>query len=87
MKAMIRGGTSPSVDWTIRHGDDRNATGTEVVVGGTVSTNTTTGDSVTSFNNPTVTGGSWLWLELGTVSAGVNAPETFTVTVIEEFGV
>ena len=67
---VIRGGTS--VTFTIRYNSSRAATGTEVVTGGTVANNTTTGGTITSFNNATIAAGSWVWLETTAVSGTVN---------------
>lgn len=81
MRAIIQGGATPSVTWTVRYAADRSAAGTEVVTGGTVSTNTTTGDAVTVFNNGTIPANSFVWLETPTVTTGVNAPSIFHVTL------
>ena len=67
MFAVIRPSDS-LVAWTIRHGLDRNGTGEEVVVGGTVTTNHTVGDNITTFNNPIISGGRWVWLETTTTT-------------------
>jgi len=69
MYSVIQGAGSPSVTWTIRHDWNRNATGTEVVVGGTQTTSLTGGDTVTAMDNATITGSSWVWLET-TVTGG-----------------
>ena len=72
MTAVLRGSATPSVTWTIRHGSDRSAAGTEVVTGGTATTNTTTGDTVTSFNDATIPANSFVWLETTAQSGTVN---------------
>ena len=83
MRAIIQGGTTPSVDWTVRFGTNRNGTGsTEVVTGGRVSTNVSTGDAVTTFDNGVIPANVWVWLELTTV---VGAPVTFSVTLLGDF--
>ena len=56
-------GAAPSVTWTIRFGSDRSGAGTEVVMGGTTSTNTTTGDDVTVLDEPLIPADSFIWLE------------------------
>ncbi len=76
MFAVIRGPTSPTVTWTVRHGANRLLSGTEVVTGGTTTTSTTFGDTITTLNNPTVTGSSWLWLE---TTASGGSPQELTV--------
>lgn len=64
--ALVRG-TSPSRTWTLRKASDRSTTGTEVITSGTVTTNSTTGASITSFSSATLAAGDWLWL---TTTAG-----------------
>jgi ornithine cyclodeaminase/alanine dehydrogenase-like protein (mu-crystallin family) len=76
MFAVVRGPGSPSVTWSVVHDDNRRAKGTEVVAGGTTTTNTTTGDEILIMDNPTITGGSWVWLET-TVTGG--SPQELTV--------
>lgn len=55
-------GTTPSRTITLRKGTDLSASGTEVVTGGSVVTNTTTGLIVTSFNSPGVAANNHLWM-------------------------
>lgn len=72
MNAVLLGSSTPSVTWTIRHNSDRNATGAEVVTGGTTTTSTTVGSFVTSFNDATIPGGSWVWYETTAQSGTVG---------------
>jgi len=72
MNAVLKGTSTPSVTWTIRHNSDRNATGAEVVTSGTTTTSTTTGSEVTSFNDETIPAGSWVWLETTAQSGSVD---------------
>lgn len=74
----VNTGTTPSVTWTVRHDPDRNATGTEVVTSGTTTTNTTTGDHVTTLNSANIPAGSFIWLETSATSGTVD---TFNVTL------
>lgn len=71
-------GTSPSRTVTLRKNSDRSATGTEVVTGGTVVTNTTSGQEVTSFNSAGISNGNFLWLE---TTAGSGTVTELYVTV------
>lgn len=72
IEVVLVGSSSQTVTWTLRHNADRSATGTEVVTSGTTTTNITTGDNITSFNDATVPIDNFLWLETtaqgGTVS-------------------
>jgi len=72
MNAVLRGSSTPSVTWTVRHDTDRSATGTEVVTSGTTTTSTTTGSEITSFNDETIPAGSWIWLETTAQSGTVD---------------
>jgi hypothetical protein len=62
INGVLRGSASPSVTFTVRYGADRSGTGTELLTGGRVLTNTTTGTSYV----PDVTvipAGVWVWIE------------------------
>jgi hypothetical protein len=71
--AVVLTGSTPSVTWTLRHGTDRNATGTEVVTGGTTTTATTTPEVITSFNDATVDANAFIWFETTAKSGTVNS--------------
>ena len=71
MIAVVRGST-PSVTWTVRHGTDRSATGTEVLTSGTTTTSATTGSIVTAFTVPHVPRTSFIWLETTAQSGTVD---------------
>ena len=66
-------GTTPSVTWTLRHSTDRSAAGNEVITGGTVTTATTTGSDITSFDDATIPANSHIWLETTAKSGVVDA--------------
>lgn len=72
MNAVLRGSSTPSVTWTVRHNSDRSATGAEVVTSGTTTTSTSTGSEVTSFNDATIPAGSWVWFETTAQSGTVD---------------
>ena len=59
----LKGSSTPSLDWTIRHALDRSAAGAEVITGGTTTTTVTTGEVITSFNDATILANSAIWLE------------------------
>lgn len=76
--AVLPGGAStPSVTYSLRHDGDRSAAGTEVNVGGKVVTSTTTGDTVTTFNNPIVLANTYLWLTTTAKSGTVPQLEVY----------
>ena len=77
IRAVLQGSSSPSVTWTIRYAADRNAAGTEIVTGGTVTTSIT-GQTVTVFNAPNIPAGSWIWLET-TAQSGIVLSMTISV--------
>lgn len=65
-------GISPSATFTIRFGVDRSSTGAEVVIGGIISSNTTTGLVTTIFNNPIIPQDNFVWVVINTVSGTVD---------------
>lgn len=81
MLAVTRG-TSPSLTWTIRHGIDRSATGAEVVTGGTTTT-TESGESITTFNDPTIIANSYVWLESTAESGTTNEFHTTIIYTVD----
>ena len=75
--SVVRGAGTPSVTWTVRHDANRNSgSGTEVVTAGTTTTSKTSGQITSTLDNPTITGGEWIWLET-TVTGG--DPQELTV--------
>jgi len=72
MTAILVGSSVPSVTWTLRHNTDRSAAGSEVVNGGTTTTNTTSGQDIVTFNNADVPSDSFLWFETTAQSGIVN---------------
>lgn len=70
--AVLVGSSTPSVTWTLRHGTDRSATGTEAVTSGTTTTSITSGSVVTSFNDATVVADAFLWIETTAQSGTVG---------------
>lgn len=83
IRAVLVGSDTPSVTFTLRHHTDRSAVGSEVVIGGTVVTSTTTGVEVTSFNDATVVANSHVWLET-TAMSGTVAQLILTVFYDED---
>ena len=73
MSAVLVGSGGQSVTWTIRHGADRSAIGTEIVTGGTVTTDTTTGSDVTVLDNEVIAANSHVWLETTALAGTVNS--------------
>lgn len=71
-------GTTPSVTFSIRYGTDYAATGTEVVTSGMTCTNTTTGNTTTSFNSASIPANNFVWL---TTTAASGTIDIFHVTV------
>jgi hypothetical protein len=78
MSAILVGGTSPSVTWTIRHHSDRSNVGIEVVTGGSATTNESTADIVTVMNDATIPANSHVWIE---TTASSGSPGELTVTL------
>lgn len=72
LAAVVVGTSTPSVTWTVRHSTDRSLTGNEVVTSGSTTTNTTTGQIITTFNDATIPANSWVWVEITAVSGTVS---------------
>lgn len=62
INAVLNGSSTPSVTFTIRFDADRSAAGTELLTGGRVLTNTTTGVSYAP-DVTTIPADVWVWLE------------------------
>jgi len=73
---VLTGNTS--ITATLRHGPDRNATGTEIVTGGTLVNSKTTGNIVQSFNSADIASQDFVWLE---TTAMVGIPASLHCTV------
>lgn len=69
--AVLSGGTTPSVSFSLRHGTDVSATGTAATADPITITSTTTGNAITSIPYPEIPAGDWLWLQ---VTAASGAP-------------
>lgn len=70
--AVLRGTNDPSVHWSIRHAASRDDEGAEVIEFGTTTAGTSGGDTLTVFDNPTISGGSWIWLATSGTIGGVT---------------
>jgi len=73
IRVVLVGSSIPSVTWTLRHGTDRSSAGTEVVIGGTVTTNTGVGAEITSFDDPSLVANAHCWLETTAKSGTVDS--------------
>lgn len=73
IEVVLRGSNSPSLTWTLRHDTDRSAAGTEVVTGGTTTTNTTDGEEITVFDAPDIPANSFIWLETTGIGGSVES--------------
>ena len=81
LDAVLTGGSSPSVTFSLRHGADVSAAGTAVTSAPITVTSTTTGTAISSFHTPEIPEGHWLWLEVTAVSgspAGLTVVVTFS---------
>ena len=76
--AVLSGGTSPSVSFSLRHGADISATGTAVTTDPITVTSTTTGQAIDSFQSAQIPLEHWLWLEVTAIS---GVPQALTVAV------
>jgi len=77
--AVLTGGTSPSVSFSLRHGADVSAAGTSATTDPITVTSTTTGSESTSFQSPEIPAGDWLWLQVTEVS---GSPAELMVSLV-----
>lgn len=76
---VLKGSASPSVTFDVRHGTDRSAAGTALITSPSATTNTTSGTSTTSFNNASVSAGSFVRVKTTAMSGTVDFAE---ITII-----
>jgi hypothetical protein len=76
--AVLTGGTSPSVSFSLRHGADVSTAGTAATSDPITATSTTSGSGSTSFQSPNIPAGHWLWLQ---VTAASGSPAELTVSI------
>lgn len=77
----IRGSAGPSVSWSIRFASTRDAVGTEVIVGGSVTNDVSNGSSDILFSNAQIPANSFVWLDVTAVAGTVDE---LSVTIIPE---
>ncbi|MEA5414522.1 hypothetical protein [Synechococcus sp. BA-132 BA5] len=76
--AVLSGGTSPSVSFSLRQGADVSTSGTAVTTELLTVNSTTAGSASTSFQVPDIPAGHWLWLQVTAVSGN---PVGLTVSI------
>lgn len=78
IQAVVVGSDTPSVTIDPSHSTDRSAAGNDILAAATAITNTTTGQNLTSFDDPTIPADSWIWL-LTTAQSGTVDELTVTI--------
>jgi hypothetical protein len=68
----IVSGITPSQDWSIHFGPDRDAGGTEIINGGSTASTTDVGLVEDVFDNAIIPANSWVWLALSAQSGTTN---------------
>lgn len=76
--AVLTGGTSPSVSFSLHHGADVSTAGTAVTSTPMTVSSTTSGSGSTSFQSPIIPTGHWLWL---LVTAASDSPAALAVSI------
>jgi len=71
LQAVVRGSASPAVHYALKYGTDRTSGTTVVAIGSTVNS-TTTGNTVTSFDNSTPAADSYVWMEVVAITGTVD---------------
>ena len=65
-------GTTPSVDWNVKHAATRNSGSPNLLFAADRTTTSQAGASTTTFNDATIPAGSWVWLETSALSGTVD---------------
>jgi hypothetical protein len=74
---VLQGSTDVTV--FVNFDSDRSAAGTSVITAGTVVSNTTTGQEITSFDEAVIPAGSWVWVEFTAVTLN---PDEVNVSLV-----
>lgn len=78
-RAVVRGQTSPSVTWNMKHATDRTATGEQVFEDNVVTTATTTPASTDATGYNQLAAGEVLWFVSSATAGSVDALEVALV--------
>jgi hypothetical protein len=80
LRAVLTGDTSPSVTWELKFATNRDeGSPTDVITGGgTVTTNVSGGEFITSIDNASIPADVYYWLEIVAASGNVL---TFNLTI------
>ena len=78
IQAVVKGTSTPSITIDPYHTQDRSSVGNDILSSGSAITNTTTGQNLTSFDDPTIPADSWIVLE---TTATSGSPTELTVTI------
>lgn len=79
IRSVISGASSPSITFYLKYSTDISSAGTDIVTGGIICSNTTTGVSTTSFTNATIPAGNFLWLTTGAISGTLTMFHATTI--------
>jgi hypothetical protein len=70
--SIMRGSSSPSINFSVKYASDRNDSGVELITGG-ITLNTSNQINIqTGLTNPTIPANTWVWFTSGAVSGVVN---------------
>ncbi len=76
----LKGTSGSSITWTIRHAADRAVDpGLEVITAGTLTNLSNSGDLITSFSDPTISAGHYIWME---TTAKTAIPTELAVAIL-----
>tara|TARA_R110000772_G_scaffold99174_1_gene198775 strand:- start:50084 stop:51673 length:1590 start_codon:yes stop_codon:yes gene_type:complete len=78
ISSTIKQSATSNVSFTLRYNADRDATGTEIITGGTYCTSNTLANTVYSFDSATIAANTFLWLETTSITGSV---QEFHVTI------
>lgn len=81
IRAVMNGGTSDTLGLKVSFNDTINVDGTRIKTADIAINSTTTGNETTSFDNPKIPPGNWVWMKTPTVVAG-RKPQYVSVSII-----
>lgn len=70
--SIMRGISSPSINFSVKYDTDRNGSGTELITGGVTLSSSGTIDTRTSITNPVIPANNWVWITTGALTGTVS---------------
>lgn len=78
VRAVLSGGATPSLSFSLYYGPNADGTGATTIRSGMTASSTTTGTEFTSFTVASIPASNWVWF---TVDSGGSGVQTFHVSM------